>query len=293
MKILVNILMTLLCLRASVLAQVESLRIGPGDQIEIQVFDTPDLNEITRVNDRGEVTLRLGGSVRVASLTPDQAAHALEAVLVNKRIMYAPSVLVVVNKYATQNVTVFGEVSKPASYQIDTPRPVVDVLALAGGFTELADRHITIQHPDGTTAETLLISNDPETSEAGRTFVYPGDKVIVPKAPLIYVLGDVGRPGGYRMNSNESSLTVLQAVSNAGSVQPSGSPNSARLIRRQPDGSHKEVKLALGNLEKGKEQDFPLQADDIIYVPFSYVRNALLSITGVFAAATTAIIYTK
>src|SRR5258708_9675014 len=89
MKILVGMLVSLLCLRVSVLAQVESLRIGPGDQIEIQVFDTPDLNEITHVNDRGEVTLRLGGSLRLASLTPDQAAHAVEAVLVNKRIMYA------------------------------------------------------------------------------------------------------------------------------------------------------------------------------------------------------------
>ena len=197
------------------------------------------------------------------------------------------------SKYATQNVTVFGEVSKPASYKIDTPRPVVDVLALAGGFTELADHHVTIQHPDGTTAETLLISNNPEAGEAGTTFVYPGDKVIVPKAPLIYVLGDVGRPGGYRMNGNESTLTVLQAVSNAGGVQPSATPNGSHLIRRQTDGSHLDMKLELSNLQKGKDEDIPLQPDDIIYVPFSYVRNALLSITGVFAAATTAIIYTK
>jgi polysaccharide biosynthesis/export protein len=293
MKILFSILVSLLCLKGSVLAQVESLRIGPGDQIEIQVFDTPDLNEVTRVNDRGEVTLRLGGSLRVASMTTDQAAHAVEAVLVSKRIMHAPSVLIAVSKYATQNVTVFGEVSKPASYEIDTPRPVVDVLALAGGFTDLADHHITIQHRDGTAADTLLISNDPETGEAGKTYVYPGDKVIVPKAPLIYVLGNVGRPGGYRMNSNESTLTVLQAISNAGGTQPSASPNSSRLIRRQKDGSHQESHLALSNLQKGKEPDIPLQPDDIIYVPFSYMKNALLSITGVFAAATTAVIYTK
>jgi len=294
MKTFIGMLALLVCLPVSMLAQRESLHIGPGDEIEIRVFDTPELSQTAQVNDRGSVSLILGGDLHVASLTPGEAAHAVERVLLTRKIMYSPSVMVTIRKYATQNVTVFGQVVRPSCYEIDTPRSLVDVLALAGGFTEIADHHVTIEHPDGSPPETIFVPNDPKVSdESEETLVYPGDKLIVPKANLIYVLGSVGRPGGFPMQNDQSGLTALQAIATAGGIPPVASPNHARLVRRKPDGSYEEIPLALGDMQKGKQPDRTLQANDIIYVPFSYIRNFYLGLNGIVASTAAAAIYLK
>jgi polysaccharide export outer membrane protein len=293
MKTLIGVLVVFVCFPISTLAQRESLRIGPGDEIEIRVFDTPELSQTAQVNDRGNVSLILGGDIHVVSLTPNEAARTVEAALLAGRIMHAPSVMIAVRKYATQNVTVFGQVIRPASYEIDTPRSLVDVLALAGGFTEIADHHVTIEHPDGSPAETVFVSNDPKIGNADKTLVYPGDKLIIPSANLIYVLGSVGRPGGFPMQNDKSGLTALQAIATAGGIPPAASPNHARLVRRGPDGTYVEIPLALGDMQKGKEPDVTLEANDIIYVPFSYLRNFYLGLNGIVASTAAAALYLK
>jgi len=199
-----------------------------------------------------------------------------------------------VEHYATQNVTVFGQVVRPAAYEISTPRTLMDVLALAGGFTETADHHVTIEHHAGGVSETVFVSNDPKQSGED-AMVYPGDRVTVPKQDLIYVLGDVNRAGGYLMNNSESGMTVLQAVANAGGTANSASPNKAKLLRRIGNGpdQYKAIPLKLSSMQKGKKPDIALQPNDIIYVPFSYLRNAALGLTNIAAAATSAAIYVK
>ncbi len=68
-------------LTSTLFAQQESLVIGPGDVVHVQVFDTPDLNENARVTDSGELPLVLGGKIKPASLTPGEAARSIEAAL--------------------------------------------------------------------------------------------------------------------------------------------------------------------------------------------------------------------
>ena len=293
MRTFIRMLAVAFILPLSMMAQRESLHIGPGDEIEIRVFDTPELNQTAQVNDRGNVSLILGGDLRVVSMTPVEAAHAVEQVLLAKQIMHAPRVLIAVRRYATENVTVFGQVVRPASYQIDTPRSLVDVLALAGGFTELADHHVTIEHLDGSPSQTVFVPNDPKGSEADGTVVYPGERLIIPKASLIYVLGSVGRPGGFPMQNDRSGLTAMQAIATAGGMPPEASPNHARLVRRQDDGSYVDMPLALGDMQKGKQPDLALRANDIIYVPFSYMRHFYLGLNGIVASTAAAALYLK
>lgn len=281
------------CLPLIVFAQNESLLIGPGDEIHVQVFQTPDLDETARVDDAGELPLILGGNIRLASLTPMAAARTIEHALVSAHIMYSPRVLVTVTQYATQNVTVFGQVMKPGTYPIDTPRSVVDVLTLAGGLTELADRHVTIERHSSHMQIPYLVSNNSGNLFDKTVLVYPGDKVIVPKAGIVYILGDVGRPGGYPMTNNDSALTVLQAVALAGGTNSSAIPNHTKLVRHSGDGTYASIPLPLSAMQKGKKSDLPLQAGDVMYVPFSYLRNAALGLTGIAAAAASAVIYTK
>lgn len=293
MRAIKIILTVCLALPSLLWAQQESLLIGPGDQIRVEVFDTPELDSTSRVDDQGNLPVLMGDSIHVAGLTPSQAAHAMEQDLISKHIMYTPRVLVTIQQYATQDVTVFGQVVRPAAYQITTPRSLTDVLSLAGGFTDLADRHVTIEHRNGKSAEKVFVSNDPKLNEGDKALVFPGDRVTVPKQSLIYVLGDVNRAGGFPMNNDDSGITALQAVAAAGGTAHTSVPNDARLIRRTNGDGYKDIPLRLSSMQKGKAPDVALEPNDIIYVPFSFMRNAALGLTSMISSASSAAIYAK
>lgn len=288
LKLLVFVLMgaSLPCL-----AQKDSLLIGPGDKLQIQVLEAPELAQMVRVTDQGDITLILGPHVTVAGLTPAQAASAIIDTLVQQNFLLHPHVNVLVDQYATSSVSVLGQVRIPGNFPIGTPRSVLDVLSLAGGLSESADRTITIERRNSKEQVKYVVSNDPAEALKSSVEVYPGDTIIVPKAPIVYVLGDVGRPGGYVMNTNDTRLSVLQVISLAGATKPSAVPSHSRLIRKQPDGTYAELKLPLSEMQKGNKSDMQLQPDDIIYVPFSYLRNMMVGATNLVSAASSAAIY--
>lgn len=272
-------------------AQNESLLIGPGDTIHVQVYDTPEMDQHPHVSDAGNVPLAFIGDVHVAGLSTDAAALKIEAALEAKNIMKHPQVMVGIENYATQNVSVMGEVRAPGAYPITTPMSVIDVLARAGGITNLGDRHITIErHGTGQKVEYFL-SNNADVALDQKVKVYPGDTVVVPKAALVYILGDVGRPGGYVMDNNEAKLSALEMLARAGGTPPSAVPSHARLIRKGPNGTYQNLPLPLSSMQKGKKPDVELQANDIVYVPFSYLRSFGTNATSVVASTAGAAVY--
>jgi polysaccharide export outer membrane protein len=272
--------------------QAESLLIGPGDQLHIQVFETPDLEQHPRVTDGGDAPLLLLGNVHLGGLTPAQAAASIQQGLIAGNFMRHPQVTVTVDQYATQAVSVLGQVRQPGSFPITAPRSIFDMIAMAGGLTDVADRSLTIErNSDPTMKVTYFFSNNASNAIDNTVLVYPGDKILVPKAGLVYVLGDVKTPGGYVMSNNSSQLTVLQVVAAAGGTNHSAVPSHARLIRKDGTAGYTDMPLALSAMQKGKQQDLPLQAGDIVYVPFSYLRNLVVQSSGVVAAATSASIY--
>ena len=180
-------------------AQNESLLIERGDLLHLLVYDTPEMEQHARVTDSGTIPFSFLGTVSVSGLTPAQAAEQIEHRLVAAGVMLHPEVSVRVEAYATQNASVMGQVQKPGSYEIDTGRKVVEVLAMAGGLTDVADRHITIQRFGAAQQKVeYYYSNSALIALSEDPMVYPGDTVIVPKAAVVYVLGDVSKPGGYR-----------------------------------------------------------------------------------------------
>ena len=268
----------------------ESLLIGPGDLLHVQVLDTLELEEHARVTDAGELPLVSGGSVKVASLTPIQAARVIEDALVQRNIMLHPHVLVTVEQNPNQMVSVLGEVQRPSAYPIETPRSVLDVLALAGGLTSGADRNILIERKGTKEKIPYFVSNKGDVAVDNAVTVNPGDTVLVPKADLVYALGDVGRPGGYAMADISSKLSVLELTSLAGGIPPTGVPGKARLIRKTDQG-YVEIPIPLNKMEQGKRSDLPLQAGDILYVPFSYLRNLAVNAAAIVATAGNAAVY--
>lgn len=271
----------------------ESLLIGAGDLLHIQVADTPEMEQHARVTDAGEVPIEGAGNVKVTGLTPAAAAIAIQNQLVAARYMRHPIVLVTVEQYATQTVSVLGEVKAPGAYTIGTPRSILDVLALAGGLTPIADRNIVIErHGDAANLVHYNYSNNANEAVDLQVYINPGDTVLVQKAGIVYVLGDVNHPGGYAMANNESKMTMLQAVALAGGLTKTAKQGRARLIRKQSDGSYTDQRVSLGELQEGKIPDIAMQPGDVLYVPFSFGRNlAVLGAGSIAASATSAAVY--
>jgi polysaccharide biosynthesis/export protein len=287
------IFVCLMCLPLAALAQAgESLRIGPGDQIHVIVVDSPELDQRPRVTDAGEVPLIGVGAVKIAGLTPAEAASAVHDKLIAAHYLNHPEVTVTVEQYATQTVSVLGQVRASGAYPIGTARPVVDVLALAGGLNEVADRNIIIERrgdPDHPLHYNL--ANDGVVALQTSVLVYPGDTVMVPKAGIVYVLGDVNRPGGFVMDNNSTELTLLQALARAGGVSRTAKQGHAKLLRKDATGYH-ETQLSLGEIQKGKQQDIALAPGDVLYVPFSYAKNIAVSgSSGIISSVSSAAVY--
>jgi polysaccharide biosynthesis/export protein len=285
------VLLLLFLLAARSPAQKDSLLIGPGDLLHLQVYDTPEMEQHARVTDSGSIPFNFLGSVHVSGLTPRQAAEQIEQRLQTAGIMLHPQVSVVVDAYATEFASVMGEVQKPGTYEIDTPHRVVDVLAMAGGLTPLADRNITIQRfgPEKQKVD-YYYSNAGETALANDPMVYPGDSVIVSKVAVVYVLGDVFRPGGYPINTNNSKMTVLEAIALAGYANHSAAVGKSRLVRETPRGVQ-EMNLPVNAMQKGKMPDVALLPDDVVYVPFSFMRNLEVNSQGILASVSSAALY--
>lgn len=113
----------------------------------------------------------------------------------------------------------------------------------------------------------------------------------MPKAGIVYVLGDVKTPGGYTMTNNEGKLTVLELVARAGGTNHTAVPSHSRLIHKGEGSGYTETSLELSAMQKGKQQDQFLQAGDIVYVPFSYLRNVAVNAGGIAASLGSAAIY--
>jgi polysaccharide export outer membrane protein len=271
--------------------QKDSILIGPGDVIHIQVLEAPSLEQHVRVTDAGTIPLILGGEVKIGGLDAAAGATSIARALSTGQYVLDPHVTVTVDHYATQNVSVLGQVHSPGSYSIDTPRTLIDVLALAGGLTDLADRSITVERRGSNERASYFLSNQSDKALSDNLTIYPGDIVMVPKAAIVYVLGDVGRPGGFPVTTNSSKMSLLEAIALAGSTQPSAVPSNAKLIRRKENGSYVIISLQLSKIQKGKSSDIDLQADDIVYVPFSYLRNMGGGLSGLIGGAASATIY--
>jgi polysaccharide export outer membrane protein len=272
------------------LAQQESLLIGPGDMIQVDVMDTPEMEQQVRVTDDGNAPLAYVGSVHVAGQTPAAAAAMIQRALIEKKIMRKPEVTVRMTELATQDVSVLGQVRTPGTYSITTPQTILKVLSLAGGLTDSADRNVTINRRRSAEQIKYNVSNNAEQALSDVVMVYPGDTVLVARAPMVYVMGDVIRPGGYAIATNDGHLSVLQVIAMAGSASKTAVQSHVRLIRTTEHGEV-ETPVHLDAIQKGKQPDVMLQANDILYIPFSWMKNVAMSSSSIAATTAGAAIY--
>jgi polysaccharide biosynthesis/export protein len=166
-----------------------------------------------------------------------------------------------------------GEVNRPGVYPMLGGRTLFDVLSLAGGTTSKAGKLVSITHRDTPQKpNTVTMSNDAAESVHSNIDVFPGDTVVVSRAGVVYVSGQVHRPSGVIME-NGAEMTVLQAIAMAEGVLPDAALNKSKLIRRTPTGPQ-EIPLPLKDMFASKAPDVRLQAEDIIFVPNSAAKGA-------------------
>jgi polysaccharide biosynthesis/export protein len=248
--------------------------IAPGDLLDISVYDTPEMTQEVRVETGGQVNLLLIGSAHLGGLTAQQAAQWIEKQLKERGILIQPQVTVLIKEYATTAVSVTGEVNHPGAYPVLTTRSVLDVISLAGGFTPLADTRVTIKHRSGSEERVTvkLRADEADAALDENAIVYPGDLVVVPRAGVVYVLGDVGRPGGIVMQDN-GKITILQALAQAGGANYTAAMNSAYLLHKSDAGGYVSSRVKVGDLVHGKRNDFEMARNDILFIPGSKLKH--------------------
>jgi polysaccharide biosynthesis/export protein len=242
-----------------------AVRLGAGDLIEVSVFGVPELNTKIRVNSQGEIDLPLINDVHVAGLTVAEAETVIERRLERGRFVTNPHVQIFVEEYISAGASVLGEVAKPGIYPVLGDETLFTLISAAGGFTDRAGKTITVTHR-GQGPIALPISRDLDHDRDSNISIQPGDTVIVRRADVVYVVGDVGRSSGFLMENGN--ITVLQAIALAGGANSTAKLNGARIVRRGPSGLI-TIPVALKKLLQAKTNDMPMQADDILFVPTS------------------------
>jgi polysaccharide export outer membrane protein len=265
------------------------LQLGPGDLLDIRTFDTPELSGKLRVDEKGDITLPIGGAVTVKGLTAEQVGVAIEERFRRRNILRDPHVDVFVDEYATQGVTVAGEVKTPGIYPWTGKHTVLDFISAAGGLTAYASKAVTISRKDREQIISFQLGNSLQSPGGADLEARPGDRILVARAGVIYVVGDVGRPGGYLIDNNDS-VTVLKALALAQGMNKTAKYD-AKLIRNAPSG-RAETDLPLKKILANQAADPRLQDGDIVFVPVSGGKQfADKGVTAILQTAVGVVIY--
>ncbi len=103
-----------------------------------------------------------------------------------------------------------------------------------------------------------------------------GDVVTVPHAGIVYVLGAVGKPGGFVLTNDREQMNTLKILALAGGFTRTAKTDHAVIIRKDAQGHQHEVQLDLKKILNRKAEDLQLQPSDILYVPDSAAKQAVL-----------------
>ena len=270
-----------------------AIRIGPGDLLELKVFGTPELGSTVRVSGAGEINVALIGAIKIAGLTTEQAQTEMERRFRDGGYLRDPHVDILVKEFASQGISVLGEVTHPGVYPLlGTPR-LLDAIAAAGGTTARAGNTVVVAHRnDLDPPQKVLLSHEAEQVSTEDVELRPGDTVVVSRTGIVYVSGDVHTPGGFVMDQNEN-LTVLQAIALAQGLNPTASLGRTRIIRRH-EGTLKEIPVALKEIMEAKSPDLELQDTDVLFVPSSTSKSAARkSLESIVQVATGLAIYRR
>lgn len=215
-------------------ADTDNYRMGPGDEIRIEVYDTPELSMRARISESGHIGYPLLGRLELAGLTEAEAAEHIASGLRSEDILRNPQVTVAVETYRSQRVTVLGEVPQPGEYFISDERTVVDMLAKAGWIKPEGADYVLLTRRTQEGEKQYRLTLDELTSGRHQGLqAHAGDRLFVPKEEVFYIQGAVNSAGAYRYKDG---MTVMEAISIGGGLTPRGSRGRIEIKRRNGEG---------------------------------------------------------
>ena len=249
-----------------------NVKLGVGDLIEISVFGVPDLSTKARISGSGDVYFPLIDYVHIADLTTDEAQELIQKRLEDGGFVRGPHVSIFVDESASQAITLVGEVNHPGAYPAIGERRLFDLISAAGGLTDRAGRNVTIERRgDPSQKVELQLSANMTENTQDNVDIFPGDTIIVSRAGIVYVVGDVNHPSGFRIEDN--SITVLKALALVGGSTRTSALSKTKILRETPNGIQ-EIPVNLKKILYAKAPDMALVKGDVLFIPGSAAKSA-------------------
>jgi polysaccharide export outer membrane protein len=262
MKSILRILsLFVLCCAASLACAQQPSKeyvLGAGDVIRVTVFQNPDLTTETRVSELGGISFPLVGTVPVGGLSLSAAEQKIAQMLKDGGFIVKAQVTILPTQMRGSQVAVLGQVNRPGRFPLETSNThLSDMLATAGGIAVSGgDTVIVTGTRDGKPFRReidiakMYLQGDLSADIA----LQGGDALYVHRAPVVYIYGEVQRPGSFRLERN---MTVMQALASGGGMTLRGTLRGIQINRHDESGKTLVVKPKLDDV---------LLPDDVIYV---------------------------
>ncbi len=266
--------------------------LGPDDELEISGPELDELaNKPTRVDGNGDIQVPLVGRIHVAELTVGQCEQKINKQL--SAYIRQPQIAVNVKELRSLPVSVLGAVNTPGVHQVQGHKTLLEMLSLAGGIRSDAGYRVRITRqlewgciplanetldPSGqfSVAEVNLKEIMEAKKPEENIQIFPHDVISVPKAEMVYVIGDVKRAGGFVLGEHRS-ISVLEALSLAEGLIGTADARHAKVLRLDRDADQRqEMAVDVKDILTGKKGDVPLQGDDILFIPGSLGKKTTL-----------------
>ena len=266
--------------------------LGPDDSLDIS---GPELTEVgtkpVRINSDGNIQVPPAGTVHVAGLTAQQTELELNKAL--SKYIRQPQAVVTISELRSQPVSVLGAVNTPGVHQVQGHKTLLEMISQAGGIRQDAGYSIRITRqldwgciplpgaaldPSGrfNVAEVNLKKIMEAKNPEDNIQIFPHDVISVPKAEMVYVIGEVKRSGGFVLGEHQS-ISVLQALSLAEGLQGTADTRHAKILRLKSEADQREeMPVDVKDVLKGKKPDVPLRGEDILFIPGSTGKKAAL-----------------
>ncbi len=263
-QLLQRLFLSVLMLLAPVLAHAqlsEAQRdyvLGPGDVVRVSVYQNQDLTLETRITESGAISYPLLGQVRLGGLSVPQAEKVIADGLKNGNFVRQPQVSILVTQVRGNQASVLGMVNRPGRYPIEqTGMRLSELLATAGGIAQGGSDQVVLSGMRDRKPLRVVIDVPLLFAQSGGVndpVIANGDTVYVERMPMVYIYGEVQRPGAMRL---ERDMTVLQGLASGGGLTQRGTEKGLRLHRRGADGKVQILQPGMNDL---------LQNGDVIYL---------------------------
>jgi polysaccharide export outer membrane protein len=291
-------------------ASREEYLLGPNDQIKVWALGVEEISDRPfRLDPAGFIDLPLIGRIQASGMSAGELKETLLTRLA-KDVRH-PQVSIEILDYGSQPVSVMGAVGSPGVHQLRGRKTLAEVVALAGGFRSDAGPVIKITRllkwgtvPLGEakvdasgeysigelSIRSLLDGENP----AANILIRPSDVLTVPTAQMVYVIGEVRKPGKFPLVEQQN-ISVLEVLSMAEGFASTAAPASARILRTPPGATQPtETAVDLKKIMSGKAQNITLQANDILFVPSnSNKKAATKALDAIISTATGVVIFRR